>query len=115
MLLNKKAHCGQVSLGGEDFSGKLDTRHKPLMISTSNLIVSVRFMSRSKRTVKPHICGGKSTNCNSAPCTRPMLFIDGPTRKWYATKSVVKKKNIYGPAVLNNFSQGFNRSFKNIY
>lgn len=35
-----------------------------------------------------------------------MLFIDGRTRKWHGTKSVVKKKNIYGPTVLNNFSQG---------
>lgn len=53
--------------------GKFDTLGDLLMISSSDLIVSVRLMSRSRRGVKPHICR-QQINCISALSTRPVYW-----------------------------------------
>lgn len=58
----KKLNVAKSALEVKISQGKLDTRHELLMISSSDLIVLVRFMSRSRRGVKPYICCGKSTN-----------------------------------------------------
>lgn len=58
----KKLSVAKYPLEVKISQGKLDTRGDLLMISSSDLIVSARFMFRSRRGVKPHICCGKSTN-----------------------------------------------------
>lgn len=96
MLLNKKAQCGQISLGGEDFPGKLDTRRKLLMIFTSDLKCLLDLcLAWEGEWSLTSVVGSQQINCNSAPCTRPELFIDGVTKTRHTTKGVVKKKYIY--------------------